>query len=97
MQPITNSTAVLSLIQTHDNTQVTDWYLLGTLGCHLCDDAENLLRLFCGTYAITYKVLDIADLDEDLMMQFAEKIPVLLTPSARLDYPFTLPDMQQLL
>ena len=31
------------------------------------------------------------------MMDFATSIPVILTPSKRLDYPFSVMDLQQLL
>ena len=80
-----------------DKTNATDWWLLGTSGCHLCDQAQEMLRLFSGIYSIQYQVIDIADFDETLMMQFADKIPVLLTPSSAICYPFTLADLQQLL
>ena len=80
-----------------NNLNEADWWLLGTSGCHLCDQAQEMLRLFSGIYNVNYQSIDIADFDETLMLQFADKIPVLLTPSAGLCYPFTLADLQQLL
>ena len=79
---------------TEDNPQ---WWLLGTSGCHLCDIAEQILAQFQSVQPITYQNVDIAEFDEALMMDFATSIPVILTPSKRLDYPFSVMDLQQLL
>ena len=73
------------------------WWLLGTTGCHLCDIAEQLLSQFQAVQPIRYQYVDIADFDEVLMMEFATTIPVILTPSKRLNYPFSVLDLQQLL
>ena len=73
------------------------WWLLGTSGCHLCDVAEQLLSQFQAVQPISYQLVDIADFDESLMMEFATMIPVILTPSKRLKYPFSVLDLQQLL
>ncbi len=76
---------------------IDKWWLLGTSGCHLCDIAEQLLTQFQAVQPITYEKIDIADFDEPLMMTFATTIPVILTPSKRLNYPFSVMDLQQLL
>ena len=73
------------------------WWLLGTSGCHLCDVAEQLLSQFQAVQPISYQHVDIADFDESMMMEFATTIPVILTPSKRLNYPFSVLDFQQLL
>ncbi|WP_296243490.1 MULTISPECIES: glutaredoxin family protein [unclassified Psychrobacter] len=73
------------------------WWLLGTSGCHLCDIAEQLLAQFQAVQPIRYQHVDIADCDEALMMEFATMIPVILTPSKRLNYPFSVLDLQRLL
>ena len=73
------------------------WWLLGTTGCHLCDIAEQLLTQFQAVQPISYQYVDIAYFDEALMMEFATTIPVILTPSKRLNYPFSVLDLQQLL
>ena len=73
------------------------WWLLGTTGCHLCDVAEHLLSQFQAVQQVSYQYVDIADFDEVLMMEFATTIPVILTPSKRLNYPFSVLDLQQLL
>ncbi|GAA0310675.1 glutaredoxin family protein [Psychrobacter aestuarii] len=75
----------------------SDWWLLGTVGCHLCDHAAGALAQLAAVYPRTYTYVDIADFDEDLMLVFAEQIPVILTPTARLDYPFSVMDLQSLL
>ena len=75
----------------------SDWWLLGTSGCHLCEDAEKLMTRFQAVQPISYQGVDIADFDEALMMAFATTIPVLLTNTKRLNYPFSVMDLQQLL
>lgn len=75
----------------------SEWWLLGTAGCHLCTKAENLMTRLQAVQPITYQHVDIADFDEPLMMVFATTIPVLLTPTKRLNYPFSVLDLQQLL
>ncbi|MGP9688121.1 glutaredoxin family protein [Psychrobacter sp. AOP22-C1-C5] len=73
------------------------WWLLGTSGCHLCDIAEQILSQFQAVQPIAYEHVDIADFDESLMMEFATTIPVILTPTKRLNYPFSVMDLQGLL
>ncbi len=73
------------------------WWLLGTSGCHLCDDAELLVKRLQAVEPLDYQNVDIADFDETLMLAFATNIPVLLTIDKRLDYPFSVLDLQQLL
>jgi len=73
------------------------WWLLGTSGCHLCEIADQLITQFQAVQPIAYEHVDIADFDESLMMTFATTIPVILTPTKRLDYPFSVMDLQQLL
>ncbi|WP_201575255.1 glutaredoxin family protein [Psychrobacter sp. H8-1] len=82
-------------LDTPDNTQ--KWWLLGTSNCHLCEVAEQLLTRFQAVQPIEYLHVDIADFDEALMMEFATTIPVILTPSKRVNYPFSVMDLQRLL
>jgi len=72
------------------------WWLLGTAGCHLCEVAENLIQRLQMVTPVSYQLLDIVRLTEDDMAAFATEIPVLLTPKARLNYPFSILDLQQL-
>lgn len=80
-----------------DAENLDTWWLLGTSGCHLCDIATQLLTQFQSVQPIAYKQVDIANFDESMMMEFATTIPVILTPSKRLNYPFSVMDLQRLL
>ncbi len=71
------------------------WWLLGTQGCHLCDNAEDILRLFCNVVPIRYETIDIIYLNEALMRNFAPLIPVILTPTRQFNYPFSVIELQQ--
>ena len=70
--------------------------LYGTLGCHLCDDAEVLLAPLLPALAAELggdceiECVDIAD-DDALMIRYAERIPVLrrTTDDSELSWPFT--------
>lgn len=60
--------------------------LLGTQGCHLCDQAEHILQ----TLDVPYQYLDIMD-NEKLLAMYEIHIPVLLESKAsekRLYWPF---------
>ena len=72
------------------------WWLLGTSGCHLCTQAEQLLTHFQLVQPVPYRHVDIADFETALMMEFATTIPVLLTKHQRLNYPFSVMDLQAL-
>jgi len=52
-------------------------YFYTTLGCHLCEQADELLRDPCISQYIQVETHDIADSDS-LIRQYGEKIPVLL-------------------
>lgn len=84
--------AIPNLAQHHEQ-----WWLLGTSSCHLCEVAEQLLTRLQAVQNVTYQNVDISEFDEDLMMLFATSIPVLLTKNQRLDYPFSVLDLQRLL
>ena len=75
------------------DTAKKTWFLLGTVGCHLCDEAENTLRLFSSVTPITIEKVDIADFEESFMEKFATIIPVVLTPTQQLNYPFSVVDL----
>lgn len=50
--------------------------LLGTQGCHLCDDAEQVLISALDLQRVAVELVDIAESDE-LMDAYAVRIPVL--------------------
>lgn len=68
--------------------------LLGTSGCHLCEEAEaivdEVLKMAPGAYDLT--LIEIAD-DPDLMEAFALQIPVLRWGESCLNWPFTADDV----
>ena len=63
--------------------------LLGTSGCHLCDQAEALLVGTLNLNLVEVVLVDIAEAD-DLMQQYATRIPVLRNVEGGqcLDWPF---------
>lgn len=70
--------------------------LYGTTGCHLCDQAEALLRQAAAARALKWRYVDIA-LDEALVAEYGTRIPVLRTPDGReLGWPFSLLDLLRL-
>lgn len=74
--------------------------LYSTEGCHLCEEAEQLLgqamRRTRGQFEFMQS--DIAQA-EDLLRQYGTRIPVLkcLEGGAELDWPFTLPELENFL
>ena len=71
------------------------WLLYGTKGCHLCDNAEQLLIQAQCVLPITWQYIDIA-LDENLVTKYGSKIPVLVNPEGHVLYwPFSLLDIQK--
>ncbi|WPC72570.1 glutaredoxin family protein [Vibrio porteresiae] len=66
--------------------------LFSTQGCHLCDDAYDLLV----TAGVSQQVnlVDIAD-DDELSLRYGVTIPVLSYRDAQLNWPFTLNELIQ--
>lgn len=67
--------------------------LYGTMGCHLCEEAEALLAPLlndysCETEPCEIECIDISE-DDELMMRYAESIPVLrrVSDGAELNWP----------
>lgn len=71
--------------------------LLGTLGCHLCEQAEALLMPFV-EQGLLVELLDIAD-SEALLQRYALTIPVLrrCDGQAELCWPFDEAQVARLL
>ncbi|TXS92972.1 glutaredoxin family protein [Parahaliea maris] len=62
--------------------------LLGTSGCHLCEQAEEILQaLQAAGCTFSYEVVDIAD-DDVLFERYGLLIPVLRSGSEELHWPF---------
>ena len=67
--------------------------LLGTRGCHLCDQAEGLLQQAAAARPLSWQYCDIA-LDEALVGRYGSRIPVLVDAAGReLCWPFSLLDI----
>lgn len=62
--------------------------LFGTLGCHLCEEAEQVLQPFVAQ-GLVVELLDIID-SPDWLEQYALTIPVLrrVDTAAELHWPF---------
>lgn len=62
--------------------------LYTTAGCHLCEEAELILR-YCQQYepAIQWQAVDIAN-DPALVEQYGVRIPVIRKGDAELGWPF---------
>ena len=80
----------------HMMADPTTWRLYGTLGCHLCEIAESLLLQAQAVADIRWQSIDIAELPEQEMLEFADKIPVLVTANKTLYYPFSIMDIMAL-
>ncbi|MEC7119994.1 MAG: glutaredoxin family protein [Pseudomonadota bacterium] len=72
------------------------WRLYGTLGCHLCEQAEQLLQQFAETRALTWQHIDIAELPTEQMLELAHQIPIICRADTCLTWPFSLVDLVQL-
>lgn len=71
--------------------------LYGTMGCHLCDEAEVLLQKAVMARVFEWRYVDIA-LDDGLVEKYGARIPVLVTEDGReLGWPFSLLDVLRLL
>ncbi|UZA29210.1 glutaredoxin family protein [Moraxella bovis] len=67
----------------HTSNPTTDWYLLGTDGCHLCHTSHALLTQARAIHPRmpAIHVLDLAD-SEELIDHLGTLIPILITPPA---------------
>lgn len=65
--------------------------LLTTLGCHLCEDAEAMVRQVFPRANLT--LVDIAERDA-WIERYGTRIPVLCYDGKELDWPFSLLDVR---
>jgi len=70
--------------------------LLGTRGCHLCEDAAVLLGTASRATGVPWTYVDIAD-DDALLELYAERIPVLRHLNGEIGWPFGLLDVLRLM
>lgn len=69
--------------------------LLGTRGCHLCEQAEQMLERAAAARGIRWQYLDVAE-DDALLARYGERIPVLRAESGEIGWPFSLLDVLRL-
>lgn len=76
-----------------------NWYLIGTDGCHLCDVTKSIVeQASClGSLPILH-YLDLAEANDASLLvdSLGVMIPVILTPSRLLCYPFGVMDVVNL-
>ncbi|MCL1623769.1 hypothetical protein M2R47_05885 [Moraxella sp. Tifton1] len=72
-----------------------DWYLIGTDGCHLCDEIASLLHQIKQTRPLPHiHHLELIDSQDDTVINgLGVLIPILLTPKQLLCYPFGIMDI----
>jgi hypothetical protein len=61
--------------------------LYGTLGCHLCDQAESIVLPLARAVGVNIVLVDIAG-DDSLETRYAVRIPVLSNGNQELEWPF---------
>jgi glutaredoxin len=54
-------------------------------GCHLCDDAREVVRAVCADLDVAWDEVDISS-DEDLTARYWEQIPVTLVDGRQHDF-----------
>lgn len=89
---------LLSCLHADINEQT--WYLIGTDGCHLCQDAHTWMSFVLKTQPNppTLTRLEIMNTkDITLLDTLGKYIPILITPTKLLCYPFSVMDINQLL
>ncbi len=72
------------------------FYLYGTSHCHLCEEAESILKVIQSRLPITLMKFDIAD-DLKMMDLYGLKIPVLVNQNTNdeLCWPFSITDIEE--
>jgi len=59
--------------------------LLGRPGCHLCDDAREIIRLVADDLGVAWEERDITQSEAD-MREYWEQIPVTLVDGVKHDF-----------
>ena len=73
---------------------MTPLILYGTIGCHLCEEAQRVIYRALG---VSLDMVDITD-DPELLERYSLRIPVLrlAATGAEIDWPFGSTEVQQL-
>jgi 3'-phosphoadenosine 5'-phosphosulfate sulfotransferase (PAPS reductase)/FAD synthetase len=69
--------------------------LYSTVGCHLCELAEEQLRQAQQQFDLRWRWTEIVD-SEELMERYSLRIPVVVEPASgeEMGWPFTQPELQ---
>jgi glutaredoxin len=59
--------------------------LYGKPGCHLCDDAREIIRAVCAELGVEWTEVDITQ-DDQLFTQYGEQIPVTFVDGKQHDF-----------
>lgn len=59
--------------------------LLGKPGCHLCDDAREIVKRVCAELNVTWEERNILD-DPELERRYGEQIPVTIVDGLQHDF-----------
>ena len=59
--------------------------LIGKPGCHLCDDAREVIARVCAELGTSYDEVDIST-DPELQRRFGEQIPVTFVDGSQHDF-----------
>jgi Glutaredoxin-like domain (DUF836) len=59
--------------------------LVGRVGCHLCDDAREVVRRVAGDTATGWVEVSVDD-DPDLLARYSDQVPVVLVDGAQHDF-----------
>ena len=59
--------------------------LVGRPGCHLCDDAREVVRRVADDTGVGWVELSVDD-DSDLLARYSEQVPVVLVDGAQHDF-----------
>jgi glutaredoxin len=71
--------------------------LFTTEGCHLCEEAHELLLNVADSHSIQVTLQEIGD-DEQLVARYGIRIPVVQFPdNQELDWPFSETDIEQII
>jgi glutaredoxin len=59
--------------------------MYGKPGCHLCDDAREIIRAVCAELGVEWTEIDITQ-DDQLFTQYGEQIPVTFVDGTQHDF-----------
>ena len=70
-----------------------DWVILGTDCCSLCEVASHMLSNLQMARPVRITEIDVMDLPAEIYTQYYFRIPVLITHTSELNWPFNLVEL----